>query len=154
MKKLKRFKIKRERERKKAPKFLNSIKIFSHRVSFNMNTSKILPSNSSRSDDHGGGFFAWYDSLYTNADPRIRDKFLMGKPHWLILSYVVYVLVVTWFLPRFMRHRKPYDFQKMSLYIDGILLSISFFFCIIGAFAWTILGKKKELNSMWIKFLI
>lgn len=81
----------------------------------------------------------YYDYLYDYADPRMRDRFLMGKPHWIIIIYAIYVLVITHVLPSFMRNRKPYDFQKVSLYIDAVLWLIAGYFLTISLYAWIFL---------------
>lgn len=80
-----------------------------------------------------------YNLFYENADPRMRDRFLMGRPHWIILIYILYVLIITRLLPNFMKNRKPYDFHKISLYIDALLLFIACYFLIITTYSWLIL---------------
>ncbi|KAG5667683.1 hypothetical protein PVAND_015655 [Polypedilum vanderplanki] len=87
----------------------------------------------------GASFGEIYNLFYDYADPRMRDRFLMGKPHWIILIYIFYVIIITHTLPNFMRNRKPYDFQRISLYIDSILLLIAMFFCVITVYSWIFL---------------
>lgn len=80
-----------------------------------------------------------YNLFYENADPRMRDRFLMGKPHWIILIYIFYVVIITRILPNFMKNRKPYDFHKLSLYIDALLLFIACYFLVITTYSWLFL---------------
>jgi hypothetical protein len=87
----------------------------------------------------GASLSQLYDMVYEYADPRMRDRFLMGKPHWVILFYILYVVFITHTLPNFMRNRKPYDFQRVSLYIDALLLLIAAYFCVIATYSWLFL---------------
>jgi GNS1/SUR4 family len=89
------------------------------------------------STNHSGfSLHAWYSSLYDNADPRIRDKFLMGQPHGIVIIYTIYYVIMAHILPRYMRHRKPYDYQRLSLYVDAVLFGLAFYFLLASSFVW------------------
>lgn len=111
--------------------------------SVNMNGSFVsnvsVGSNLTSFDDRIASISQLYNLFYDNADPRIRDFFLMGRPHWIVLIYLGYVLIITRILPDFMRNRKPYDFQKVSLYIDAVLLLIACYFLVITTYSWFVL---------------
>lgn len=115
------------------------MKIFSHTKNFSaelfcladlFSLFQSLAMNSSKS------LLEYYELFYEYADPRIRDYPLMGYPHWVVISFGFYLILATFILPRYMKHRKPIDLSQYTIYLDGILLSTAFFYFMLGCYGW------------------
>lgn len=80
---------------------------------------------------------AKYKSIfYVQADPRIRDKLFMGSPIEIVVLYLNYAFLTSYVLPKFMEHRKPFNFKALYGYIDKMLLVIESYFLYWGLIAW------------------
>lgn len=75
--------------------------------------------------------------FYENADSRIRDKLFMGTPWMFSLTYVCYVLLITYILPKLTANRKSsINFYKVYGYLDAFLLMLALYFLSWGIYAW------------------
>lgn len=74
---------------------------------------------------------SWYHEIfYEKADPRIRDRWLMGDPIQLICIYTFYVIFIKYILPWIMRDRKPVNIDKAAIVLNSaLLLSCIYFVC-------------------------
>lgn len=86
---------------------------------------------------HHNNKSSWYhETFYEKADPRIRDRWLMGDPLQMILIYGFYVLLIMYILPRFMRDRKPFDVDKPLIVLNTLVFTVSTYFVIKGFVPW------------------
>lgn len=66
---------------------------------------------------------------YEDADPRTRDRFLMGSPIPVIAICIFYVILIKVILERFMDKRKAFDTRFVSLALNFYLfLTACYFF--------------------------
>lgn len=71
-----------------------------------------------------------YEFFYVNADPRIRDKFLMGSPVPIAMFVIVYLLMSK-FLPGYFKKRgKICDIKYPLMVVDFYFASVSFYYLI------------------------
>lgn len=74
--------------------------------------------------------------FYTNADPRVRDKWLMGSPIIITSISLCYVLTISYIIPKLMKNRKPLDTKMFDKYFDKILLLVESYFVYWGVYFW------------------
>lgn len=78
----------------------------------------------------------YQELLYNDADPRTRDKPLMGSPLLIIMISISYVVLIKVALVKFMESRKAFDMRFVSLALNLYLFSVSTFFfykcCVLG----------------------
>lgn len=76
-------------------------------------------------------FLTWYHELfYEKADPRIRDKWLMGDPLQIFSIYIFYVIFIKYILPWIMRDRKPVNIDKAAITLNTVLFLTCVFFVV------------------------
>ncbi|XP_070501570.1 very long chain fatty acid elongase 1-like [Chironomus tepperi] len=78
----------------------------------------------------------YHELFYERADPRIRDKFLMGNPLPIVSIYAFYIIFIKYLLPRYMRDRKPIDIEKLGIALTIVLFFNSLYFTVIGSEPW------------------
>jgi len=78
----------------------------------------------------------YHEIFYERADPRIRDKFLMGNPIPIVLIYTFYIIFIKYLLPRYMRDRKPIDIEKPGIILTIVLFFNSLYFFVISSEPW------------------
>lgn len=80
----------------------------------------------------------WHEAMYLDADPRSRDKPLMGGPLPLLTICAFYLILIKVIMKKVMDSRKAYETRLMSLALNTYLfLSSCYFFyksCVIGWF--------------------
>lgn len=81
-------------------------------------------------------YAAYHDLFYTKADPRTRDRFLMGNPALIVLIYTLYVIVIKVVLPKFMKNRPPYRLKTFENFLNLMLFGTSFYVFIIACKFW------------------
>lgn len=74
--------------------------------------------------------------FYTNADPRVRDKWLMGSPLTITSISLCYLLIISYIIPKFMKNRKPLDMKMFYKSVDKILLLVESYFVYWGIYFW------------------
>lgn len=74
--------------------------------------------------------------FYTNADPRVRDKWLMGSPITISSISLCYLLIVSYIIPKFMKNRKPLNIKIFYKCVDKILLLLESYFVYWGVYFW------------------
>lgn len=77
-----------------------------------------------------GSFFdKWKELMYDDADPRTRDKFLMGSPLLVIAICCLYAFLIKRIMPKVMDQRKAFNTRWVSLSLNFYLfLTASYFF--------------------------
>lgn len=82
--------------------------------------------------------FSWHNLTYENADPRTRDRFLMGNPAIVIGFCIFYFVLIKVILARYMDSRKAFETRLISLTLNTYLLCTAIYFfykcCKIGWF--------------------
>lgn len=73
-------------------------------------------------------FVKFQNFFYDRADPRVRDKFLMGSPLKFFSIYLISAIFIVKIIPIFMADRKPIEFRKYYNYVDRILISGCLYF--------------------------
>lgn len=78
----------------------------------------------------------YYEIFYARADPRIRDRFLMGNPVQIVSIYSIYIVIITLILPHFMKNRRSLDVRILENLLNLILLSVSGYFFVVCSKLW------------------
>lgn len=78
----------------------------------------------------------YYDFFYEKADPRIRDKWLMGDPLQIVAIYTFYVIFIIYILPWYMRDRKPMNVDRAFTVLNIALFSTCVYFVTEGIPYW------------------
>ena len=91
--------------------------------------------NASVSSD--SSFSSWYHEIfYEKADPRVRDRWLMGDPMQILLIYGFYIIFIQYILPKFMENKKPFDIDKAAVALNSTLFLSCLFFFYQGFVPW------------------
>ena len=86
---------------------------------------------------NSSNFLSSYNEIfYEKADPRIRDRFLMGNPLPIVSIYLFYIIFIKYILPRYMRDRKPIDIEKPGIILTTVLFFNSLYFFVITFEPW------------------
>ncbi|KAL7041282.1 hypothetical protein ACKWTF_000703 [Chironomus riparius] len=72
----------------------------------------------------------YHEIFYTRADPRIRDKLLMGDPAPILIISTTLILFLTVILRKFMKNREPFRLKNFELFMNFIYSAISVYFFI------------------------
>jgi GNS1/SUR4 family len=78
----------------------------------------------------------WHYYTYEMADPRSRDRFLMGSPVSIIALCTFYVVFNNYILKGFMRDRKPFDIRIASIAYNFYLMSACMIFSYKLSYFW------------------
>ena len=78
----------------------------------------------------------FHEIFYEKADPRIRDRFLMGNPLPIVSIYAFYIIFIKYLLPRYMRDRKPIDIEVPGIILTTVLFFNSLYFFVITSEPW------------------
>lgn len=82
-------------------------------------------------------FASWYHEIFYNrADPRVRDKWLMGDPLPIVLFYSFYIVLITYILPKYMKNRKPLNVEKPAIMLNVLIFFVNLYFVIVGTVNW------------------
>lgn len=68
---------------------------------------------------------AKYDEAMQDAHPRVSDLSLMANPIWNTVSVLVYLYIVFYGGPAFMKNRKPFHFPKILFAYNMALVALS-----------------------------
>ncbi|KAL7013694.1 hypothetical protein ACKWTF_015532 [Chironomus riparius] len=79
---------------------------------------------------------SFHEIFYERADPRIRDRLLMGNPLPIVSIYAFYIIFIKYLLPRFMRDRKPIDIEIPGIVLTTVLFFNSLYFFILASEPW------------------
>jgi hypothetical protein len=78
----------------------------------------------------------WFSFFYDLADPRTRDRFLMGSPLLFIAVMIFYVRFVKIKLSRWMKTRKAFDVRLATIIYYSVSVFVHFYITIKGAPYW------------------
>ncbi|CAG9812344.1 unnamed protein product [Chironomus riparius] len=100
---------------------------------------------------------SYHEIFYTNADPRIRDKFLMGNPALITTIYIVYIFFIKVVLKKFMKNRPPFRLKIFENFLVFLLFGSSLYFFIISSNVWFFhynwkceaIDRSKSSLAMW-----
>jgi len=66
-----------------------------------------------------------YDEVMASSDPRVAHLPLMSNPTWNTISVLVYLYIVFYGGPEFMKNRKPFEFRKILFVYNMALVLLS-----------------------------
>lgn len=66
-----------------------------------------------------------YDELLKDADPRVDHLPLMSNPTWNTISVMMYLYIVFYGGPEFMKNRKPFEFRRLLFVYNMALVVLS-----------------------------
>lgn len=82
---------------------------------------------------------SWHELVYGKADPRVRDKFMMGTPLPTIGLCAFYLFMIKYAMPKWMEDRKPFKVRP-ALWLCNFwhLIASAYFFYRAASLGWLI----------------
>lgn len=89
--------------------------------------------------------------IYDYADPRIRDKFLMSSPVGIFSIFSLNFILHFYFIPLYMRNRKPFSFWFFFHLSDIVIIIKSAYFVCIGVYYY--FWRFRHINLRCLDFI-